>query len=743
MTTHSRMAAAGQARALVAAAIALVLCVAPPALAQQEEDLTQGHKDMRQAYDRARERIDELDFAAGVRELQSIIEPRRAARAADLSLEEMKILTAAYDLRARAEINLGNPKAAEADFESLLRLDPNYAIDRQTLSPKVVDLFDKVRQRMVGILKLTVDPPNARVRVDGEIVDSRALEGIGLLTGSHEVRVEMDGYDGSVETLAATGGTRLDRVVKLRPNRRALEFITAPAGVRISVDGKETGATAGPATPDVQALAEQYKFDPAAASAPFPVPPVAPGMHTVTFERDCYETQTLTVKVDLDLDANRALRFAPVALREAKTQMQIASVPAGAEVQVDGSRLGLTPLTVNTLCGGERDITVVKQDVGRWTERVRLTPGVVNTLNVRLRPTLLYAGTFRLDEWGRVVWSDEDKPLLDALGRGLKTLNLVRNPQVQESLRDAIIKWMIADPRAPRAGTLLPPEILKDASERTGADLVLVGLTIAGDPDHAWTMGLYSTLHPAPDMVRLRTDNDDGVRDLVARLDTLPPETGTWWGVGLADTTLPPGGPLVVRVLPGSPAAKAGLKAGDRVQVVGTRKVASTREALQAMESDSTHAGGVRSPVILTVDGGDGARTVRVAPGEAPALISAGAASLLYNRALEEFRLRARAAGDDVSRGVAYLNVGIALMHFRAYERALSEGFRRADLPAGSGIAAGTVQYYRGLCALRRGDPSGAREAFQAAAGAAGSTLESGDGPSAAAAANRALAALQ
>jgi tetratricopeptide (TPR) repeat protein len=743
MKTLSRVIAAVGPALLLGTAFMLPARLATPALAQQEEDLTQGHKDMRQAYDRARERIDELDFAAGVRELQSIIEPRRAARAADLSLEEMKILTAAYDLRARAEINLGNPKAAESDFEALLRLDPNYAIDRQTLSPKVVDLFDKVRQRMVGLLKLTVEPPNARVRLDGEIVEARALEGIGLLTGSHELRVEMDGYDAAIETVSAAGGTKLERTVKLRPNRRVVEFITAPAGVRVTIDGKDLGATAGPATPDVQALAAQYQFDPGAASAPFVVPPIAAGMHTATFERDCYETQTLSVKVELDLEANRSLRFAPVVLKESKTQMQIASVPAGAEVQVDGARLGLTPLTVNTLCGGNRDITVVKQDVGRWTERVRLTPGVVNTLSVRLRPTLLYAGTFRLDEWGRVVWSDEDKPLLDALGRGLKTLNLVRLPQVQETLRDAIIKWMIADPRAPRAGTLLPPEILKDASERTGADLVLVGLTIANDPDHAWTLGLYSTLHPSPDIVRLRTDNDDGLRDLVARLDTLPPETSTWWGVGLADTTLPPGGPLVVRVLPGSPAAKSGLKAGDRIQVVGTRKVASTREALQAMESDSTHAGGVRSPVILTVDGGDGARTVRMAPGDAPALISAGAANLLYNRALEEFRLRARAAGDDASRGVAYLNVGIALMHFRAYERALSEGFRRADLPPGSGIAAGTVQYYRGLCALRRGDPSGAREAFKAAASAPGSTLESGDGPSAAAAATRALAALQ
>jgi tetratricopeptide (TPR) repeat protein len=143
------------------------------------------------------------------------------------------------------------------------------------------------------------------------------------------------------------------------------------------------------------------------------------------------------------------------------------------------------------------------------------------------------------------------------------------------------------------------------------------------------------------------------------------------------------------------------------------------------------------------VDGGDEARTARLAPGEAPAVIPLTEAGRLYNRAAAEFRLRTRAATDETTRGVAYLNLGIALMHFRAYDKAVSEGLARADLPPGSGISAGTLQYYRGLCALRRGDPEAARTAFQAASRAAGSTLESADGPSASAAATRALQALQ
>jgi PEGA domain-containing protein len=728
---------------LAAALLVAVLPGGMPVRAQEEEDLTEGLRGLREAFDRARESIDELDFAKAVAMLQPIIEPRRQARAADLGAEEQKLLCAAYDLRARAQFNLGNAGAAEADFEALLRLDPSWVIDRQTLSPKVVDLFDKVRHRMIATLVLTLDPGRAQVTVDGEPADPASPEGIGLLAGKRALKIQMDGFDPWSETLTVAGGQKLERTVRLTANRRVVEFITVPDGVQVTFDGKPAGTTAGPSTPEVAALAATFNFDPARASAPFAVPLVTPGDHRVTFERDCYKPQTMTVKVALDPESNRALRFSPVLLEEFTARLQLDSVPTGAEVMVDGVRKGTTPLTLTGLCGGERDILVTRADAGRWSERIRIASGEVNTLSVRLRPTLLYAGTFRLDEWGRAVWSDEDKPLLDALGRGLKTLNLVRMPQAREEVRDAIIRWMIADPREARAGTLVPPDILKDAAEKTGADLVLAGLTNAGDPAGAWTLALYSVLHPAPDRVRLRLDNDADVRAFVARLDDAPDETTTFWGMGLADTALPPGGPVVTRILPGSPAAQAGIVTGERLVAVGEEKPAGVRQTIASLAATANRGSGVRAPVVLSVAGKSGPRTVRFAPGEAPALLSLSEAGRLYNRALAEYRLRTRTARDDEERAVAHLNLGLAYMHFRAWDRAQADGLSKADLPDGSGISRGTVLYYRGLCALRRGDPDAARQAFTAATKAPGSTLESADGPSAAAAAARALEAMQ
>jgi hypothetical protein len=747
---------------VIACAAALALPPAPKAYAQEEEDLTAGLRTMRVAFDRARQRIDNLDFSGAVRELEAVIAPRRAAKPADLSDEELELLVAAYDLRARSLFSMANSKGAEADYETLLRLKPGYPIDRQTLSPKVVDLFDKVRARIAGRFVLDLNPPKARVLVDGEPTEM-VEGGLTLLAGNHVLQVQADGYDPHEETVAIVAGAAGGKTIRLRPNKRTVQFITVPAGVTVRLDGAPAGTTQGPATPEVAALAAQFGFDPAAAAAPLLIPLLTPGDHKVTFEKECFQPQTLSLKVSLDVEANAPMRLAPVVLQEARSELRIGSTPPGAEVFIDGDKKGTTPLVVPGLCGGEREVLVTRSEIGTWDERIRIVPGQTNALDVRLRPTLLYAGTFRLDEWGRAVWSDEDKPFLDELGRGLKTLNLVRNPDVLKTTREAVIKWMINQPNEVRAGAILPPEIVGQAATTARADLVLAGLT-TGDADHTWTLALYSVLHPAPDVTTLRTDRPDMARDFIRRLENVPAATAPWFGMSLVDTQYEPaagvsarggatgagglggiglgaelGGPLVVRVLPGSPAAKAGVRLGDRVRSVGERRTTSVKDVNAAFAAEMTRPGGLRATLVLAVDDLSGTRTARFSPEDGPVVLPLTDPTMLYNRALAEFRLRARAAQDDLERGVALLNLGVAFMHFRAHDRANSDGFARASLPQGTGISDGTVQYYRGLCALRRGDPGMARAALKTAAAATTSTLESNDGPSAASAAARLL----
>src|SRR5262245_62236022 len=134
--------------------------------------------------------------------------------------------------------------------------------------------------------------------------------------------------------------------------------------------------------------------------------------------------------------------------------------------------------------------------------------------------------------------------------------------------------------------------------------------------------------------------------------------------MGLVDTLLDaggePDGPLVVRVLPGGPAAKAGLRKGDRIKAIGNRKTPLVRDVNQAIAAEMARPGGVKPTLVLAVEGTTGSRTVRVVPDDGPMVVPLSDPALLYNRALAEFRLRSRAAAAAIEKGAALLNLGVS-----------------------------------------------------------------------------------
>ena len=120
---------------------------------------------------------------------------------------------------------------------------------------------------------------------------------------------------------------------------------------------------------------------------------------------------------------------------------------------------------------------------------------------------------------------------------------------------------------------------------------------------------------------------------------------------------------------------------------------------------------------------------VTLTVGTTPVLLPMNSPDVLYNKALCDYRQISRGDDDAMSRSLALVDLGIAFMHFRSYDKALSEALNVTNLPAGSGISRGTVRYYQGLCLLKKDLVPEARTAFQEAAASADATLESNDGP--------------
>jgi tetratricopeptide (TPR) repeat protein len=701
----------------------------------EEEDLTVGIASLENHLKRGKEFFTSLKFPEAIAEFDQVVQVYDAGKLQDEGESALHSVAEALDLRARAYFNQGDRDRAAADFAKLLRVDIDYQIDRRVVSPKVIELYEQVKKENVGTLSVSTDPPGAVVYLNEEEISRTPVSGRAVMGGTYKLRLALRGFEEHQEDLILNPRTELKRDIKLTPNRRTLQFITEPSGVNVLIDGAVAGTTFGSLSPELQSQVKNAGLDPARASAPLVIPNVEPGEHQVRFEKECFEPQPRTIQVTLDLERNSVQNFQPVALKQEIGTIRVTSHPSGAEVFVDGKSQGTTPLQQAVVCAGDRDIRLAKKGEGIWFERVRIKPDVTNLLDATLRPTLLYVGTFRLDEWGRLSWSDEDKLLLDQM-RSLRSVNQVRSDDTLKSLRESLVAELQQPTQAEklRKGAGLPPARVLDSLGRFQADLLLVGISVSeqgGKGKEA--LFLYSSEQPEPDVVKLDLGKPAEVQDFLTRFDRVQELTRPWVGAAFTDTLLGEG-PVVVRVVKTGPGDRAGLLAGDQVISVNGKKVPEAKALLVG-----TAGWKEKDRLSFAVRRDATTQSIGLTVESTPVLIPLYSPDRLYNKALCDYRQLARGADDPFQRALAQVNLGLAFMHFQAYDKALSESFNVVNLPAGVGISRGTVRYYQGLCYLKKDLVPEARTAFQEAAASPEATLESNDGPPVAARAKNLL----
>ena len=728
----------GSLRCMALALLLLLAWAGGISLAQEqaeEEDLTVGLAALETHLKRGKEFFADLKFPEAIAEFDQVVQVYDAGKLQDGGESALHSVAEALDLRARAYFNQGDTTRARSDFAKLLRVEIGYQIDRRVVSPKVVELYEQVKKENVGTLSLSTDPPGAEVYLNDDLISRTPVSGRAVMGGTYKLRLVLKGFQEHQEDLILNPRSELKRDIKLTPNRRTLQFITEPSGVNVLIDGAVAGTTFGSLTPELQTLAKEAGLDPARASAALLIQNVEPGEHQVRFEKECYEPQPRTIQVTLDLEKNSPQIFQPVSLKQEIGTIRVSSHPSGAEVFVDGKSQGTTPLQQAVVCAGDRDIRLAKKGEGVWFDRVRIKPDVTNLLDATLRPTLLYLGTFRLDEWGRLNWSDEDKILLDGM-RSLRSVNQVRSDDALKDLRDSLVAELQQPSEAEklRKGAGLPPARVLDSLNRLQADLLLVGISISeqGGPGRE-TLFLYSSEQPAPDVVKLDLAKPAEVQDFLTRFDRVQELTRPWVGAAFTDTLLGEG-PVVVRVVKSGPANRAGLLAGDQVLSVNGKKVSEAKSLLVG-----TAGWKEKDRLAFAVRRDASTQNISLTVETTPVLIPLFSPDRLYNKALCDYRQFARGADDPFQRALAQVNLGLAFMHFQAYEKALSESFNVVTLPAGGGISRGTVRYYQGLCYLKKDLVPEARTAFQEAAASPEATLESNDGPPVAARAKNLL----
>jgi formylglycine-generating enzyme required for sulfatase activity len=193
-----------------------------------------------------------------------------------------------------------------------------------------------------------LDPGQAAISVSG--LSFHIGDNFLLLPGTHRVNAQADGYFALDTTIEVTGERTQEVELVLEPLPGKLEVSADLDEIEVLIDGEVAGM------------------------APGLIEDIPRGPHIVEFRKYRY----FPLRQELDVEGLGRTQSLEVSLEPAWGQMQIRSVPEGAEVLVDGQPAGNTPLTAEVLETGTR-LTVAKKGYKTWERQVSVKAGTEET----------------------------------------------------------------------------------------------------------------------------------------------------------------------------------------------------------------------------------------------------------------------------------------------------------------------------------------------------------------------------
>jgi hypothetical protein len=605
-------------------------------------------------------------------------------------------LVRAYEYRARARYALNDSGGAEADFDLVLRLRPDYQPD-PGISPTVRGVFTTVRSRLVGDVVLQVTPAG-EVSVDGySYVATAEPLNLALLAGDHTIAAKHLGYKPAEERVTVTAGGTLPVTLALERTSATLTVRTIPDGVDVLLNGVPKGVT--PKSRDANG-----------PSAPLVIGELNTGSYVMRYEHDCYKPleRSITIAKLDDTDVPE-----PVRLEPAVATVTLKVSEPGYTIFMDGRKHGTAPADLTTVCEGQHAIEI-RSARGRYIDKRYWRTGDVETLNAALRPAVAIvintppAGVSPVEfislverglagANGALIFAPADEELSAALRADNVTGDLFHGNSATVALRR------------------------RDIGERVAARLGVQGIAAiesTGSPDSV-RLSLLAAGSAEPEFLTFDLNSVASRANAVTALTAeIPPLLRVSIDALLIDVAGTPGA-VVVRAAPGGAAGVSGLAAGDVITESGGAAVNSVADLwahLNGKQGQSVPLG-VRSAAGTT-------RSASVVPKLVPDTIPMADRHLLYNGLLlrlQDLLLEAKTPTDATA---VRLNLAIVEMRLGRWREAAGN-LEQLKLPDGPGVSSGTVAYLMGLCYEALGRRAEATASFTTAAKSDESALSS------------------
>ena len=121
------------------------------------------------------------------------------------SNEESDLLEKSLDYLGQTFFDNNEPEKAKVAFTRLILQNPNYKLDEDMMSPKIIDFFSQIKKQSLGTLMVTSDPPDAIIKLDGRTIGKTNLEHAFAPKGEHTLEISKSGYQTITKTVQISG----------------------------------------------------------------------------------------------------------------------------------------------------------------------------------------------------------------------------------------------------------------------------------------------------------------------------------------------------------------------------------------------------------------------------------------------------------------------------------------------------------------------------------------------------------
>ncbi len=601
---------------------------------------------------------------------------------------------------------------ARGVFLKLIEIEPNYKLNEDLVSPKIIDFFHQIKTENMGIISVVTTPPGAKITIDGKESGTTDMPELYVMKGDHDLEVNRQGYFPKKVTISVVPGKTQRVNLPLDRSSSVAYFITYPKGVELVMAGKVLGTTGGDAGERGLQAAQQSNLTPTDVSADFPVSDLQPGVYEIEFHKPCWETQIRRVT----LDKNDDFYFAPILMEPSFATLNITADDPKANIFIDNEYVGLAPKQQHKLCSGKHLIKI-KGPLGKFQQQIEIKKDQALNIEAKLNPSLAFMGV--VPELGVL------KPAKDDItAQTIRELAVLKTLNFQDSTGEGaeatdqmqqIVSGLLSG--APDKARM---EQIQNLCSKVESDLLLIGYLTKERTQNTVRFFLASNWSSMADVRTFDASDPKKWKRFIDQLDHEEPLFEKRLGFHLMDTTITPG-PVIASISLKTFEDAQPLKVGDILTAVNDRPVKNGADALAAARElqkaekinlNLQRPGNVTLPLRMI---------------NSPLEIPFENADLLFNRQFAVYKKVLNLSIVPLEKNIATLNIALCYIHFGEFNLAL-EQLRLVQLDRAIGIGMGTVKYRAAMCYKELGDQKEAMDHLNEASKFAQNTLGSDDG---------------